>query len=152
MESPGLTWIPPNTAAANLSFLVHHETAHQWFYGIVGNDQAREPYQDEAATDFLARYVLGNRRASRCGVQRLDLSIYRYSAACYFEVIYIQGGNLLDDTRRRMGNAAFWRAMRQYVAENRYAIVPTRTILDTLDEHTSLDLSERFAPRFPRLY
>jgi hypothetical protein len=150
MESPGLTWIP--SGAGNLTYLVTHETGHQWFYGIVGNDQAAEPFTDEAATDFLARYVLGQRRSSRCSTARLDLSIYRYSSACYYEIIYIQGGNFLDDIRRRMGNTAFWAGLRDYVASNRFALTRTKTLLDTLDAHTPLNLVPRFEPRFPRLY
>ena len=46
--------------------------------GIVGNDQAREPFADEAPTDFVARYVLGLRRgvALRRGRPRpLDLPL-----------------------------------------------------------------------------
>jgi hypothetical protein len=152
MEAPGLTWIPTGVGTANLSYLVHHETGHQWFYGIVGNDQANEPFTDEAATDFLARYVLGQRRASRCSTARLDLSIYKYSSACYYEVIYIQGGNFLDDLRRKMGNTAFWSGLRAYLAENRFKLAPTKTLLDTLDDHTTLNLVPRFEPRFPRLY
>jgi aminopeptidase N len=152
MEAPGLTWIPTGVGSANLSYLVHHETGHQWFYGIVGNDQANEPFTDEAATDFLARYALGQRRSSRCSTARLDLSIYRYSSACYYEVIYIQGGNFLDDLRRKMGNTAFWSGMRAYVAANRFKLAPTKTLLDTLDAHTPLNLVPRFHPRFPRLY
>ena len=58
MESPGLIWIPTGSAGEP-ALPRRHETAHQWFYGIVGNDQAREPFADEAATDFVARYVLG---------------------------------------------------------------------------------------------
>ena len=97
MESPGLIWIPTGVAASNLRYLAAHETAHQWFYGIVGNDQAKEPFADEAAADFAARYVLGLKRGSRCATATLDRTIYEYSAACYYEKIYIQGGNLLDD-------------------------------------------------------
>jgi hypothetical protein len=152
MEAPGLTWIPTGVGTANLSYLVHHETGHQWFYGIVGNDQANEPFTDEAVTDFLARNVLGQRRASRCSTARLDLSIYKYSSACYYEIIYIQGGNFLDDLRDRMGNAAFWSGIRAYIAENRFKLAPTKTLLDTLDDHTTQDLVPRFEPRFPRLY
>jgi hypothetical protein len=152
MEAPGLTWIPTGVGTANLSYLVHHETAHQWFYGIVGSDQAREPFTDEAATDFLARYVLGLRRAARCSTARLDLSIYKYSSACYYEIVYIQGGNFIDDVRKRIGSTAFWAGLRAYIAENRFKLAATKTLLDTLDEHTSVNLVPRFEPRFPRLY
>ena len=152
MEAPGLTWIPTGVGTANLSYLVHHETGHQWFYGIVGNDQANEPFTDEALTDFLARHVLGQRRSSRCSTARLDLSIYKYSSACYYEIIYIQGGNFLDDLRKRMGTTAFWRGIRAYLADNRFKLAPTKTLLDTLDDHTTLDLVPRYEPRFPRLY
>jgi hypothetical protein len=152
MEAPGLTWIPSGVASSNVSYLVTHETGHQWFYGIVGNDQAAEPFTDEAATDFLARYVLGSRRASRCSTARLDLSIYRYSSACYYEIVYIQGGNFLDDIRKRMGNTAFWDGLRDYLADNRFELTKTKTLLDTLDDHTPLNLVPRYEPRFPRLY
>jgi hypothetical protein len=152
IESPGLVWIPRAAPSANLAYLVHHETAHQWFYALVGNDQANEPFTDEAMADFLTRHVLGTRRASRCGTSRLDLSIYRYSSACYYEAIYIQGGNFLNDLRVRVGSTAFWKGVRAYIAENRFEIAPTKTLLDTIDTHTPLDLVPRFEPRFPRLY
>jgi hypothetical protein len=51
-----------------------------------------------------------------------------------------------------MGSSAFWAGVRAYIAENRFAIAPTKTLLDTLDAHTPLDLVPRFEPRFPRLY
>jgi hypothetical protein len=152
MESPGLTWIPTGVGSANLAYLVHHETAHQWFYGIVGNDQAYEPFTDEAVTDFLARYVLGQKRASRCSTARLDMSIYRYSSACYYEVVYIQGGNFLDDVRRTMGNTQFWNGIRAYIDQSEYGIAPMKRLLETLDNHTSKDLLTRYEARFPGLY
>ena len=152
MESPGLTWIPRGVATGNIPYLVAHETGHQWFYGIVGNNQALEPYADEAATDFVARYVLGLRRASRCSTARLDLTIYQYSSGCYYEDVYIQGGNFLDDLRRRMGSTAFWAGVRDYLAANRFKITGTKTLLNTLDAHTTLNLVPWFEPRFPRYY
>jgi hypothetical protein len=152
MESPGLTWMPPGVASGNIPYLVAHETGHQWFYGIVGNNQALEPFADEAATDFVARYALGLRRASRCSTARLDLTIYQYSSACYYEDIYIQGGNFLDDLRRRMGSTAFWAGVRDYLAANRFKLTTTKTLLNTLDAHTPLNLVPRFEPRFPKLY
>jgi aminopeptidase N len=152
MESPGLIWIPTGVGSSNLRYLAYHETAHQWFYGLVGADQAREPFTDEAAADFVARYALGARRASRCSTARLDLTIYQYSSSCYYEVVYIQGGNFLNDLRVRVGSTAFWRGMRAYVANNQFRIAPTKGLLDTLDAHTTLNLVSRYESRFPRLY
>jgi hypothetical protein len=67
-------------------------------------------------------------------------------------VIYIQGGNLIDDTRKAMGSTAFWSAVRDYLAAYRFRIATTPSILGTLDAHTSLNLAARFAPRFPSYY
>lgn len=153
MESPGLIWIPGGTSAANLRYIAAHETAHQWFYGIVGNDQAREPFTDEAAADFTARSVLGIHRGSRCATARLDRSIYDYSADCYYEVVYIQGGNLLERARELMGSELFWTTLRGYVEANRHELTSTATLLRTLDDATPLDLAGLlFAARFPRIY
>ena len=153
MESPRLIWIPYGVAAANLKYLVAHETAHQWFYGLVGNDQARQPFADEAAADFVARNITGTKRASRCPTGRLDRSIYRYTSTCYYEKVYIQGGNLLDAARRSMGSTAFWAALKSYVAAHRHQISSNAALLDWLDERTSKDLRRTlFAPRFPSIY
>jgi aminopeptidase N len=152
MEGPGVIWIPRGTASTSLTYLVTHETAHQWFYGLVGNDQASQPFADEAAADFLARHSLGMRRASRCSTARLDLSIYGYSKACYYEIVYIQGGNLIDDVRRKMGGTAFWRALRGYIADSRFELSRTQDLLTALDDGTSLNLRPIFEKRFPRYY
>ena len=152
MESPALVWLPYGLETSRYRFLVTHEVAHQWFYGLVGNDQAREPFTDEAAADFVTRYVLSQRRASNCSTGELDHTIYYYSSSCYFEVIYVQGGNLLNSARTRMGSSAFWAALRGYLADNRYKLVGSETLLDALDDGTSLNLSSLFRPRFPGLY
>jgi aminopeptidase N len=152
MESPGLTWVPYGVGSANLRYLLAHETAHQWFYGLVGNDQARQPFVDEAMADFVARYVTGTRRSSRCSTGLLDRTIYSYSSACYYEIVYIQGGNLINQVRLKMGSTLFWKTLRDYVAARRYEIVSTPTLLKTLDDATPIDLSTMFKSRFPRFY
>ncbi|MGZ8528745.1 MAG: hypothetical protein ACXWWR_08110, partial [Candidatus Limnocylindrales bacterium] len=144
-------WIPRGLASSQLPWLVSHEVAHQWFYAIVGNDQAREPFADEAMADFLARYLTGTGRPSRCSTDTLDRSIYGYSSRCYFEVIYVQGGRVLSQLRRRMGSTAFWAGIRDYLATNRFGLGGTRLLLETLDAHTPLNLLPSLRPRFPRL-
>jgi hypothetical protein len=151
MESPAHTWIPP-VETWRLPYLIRHETAHQWFYGIVGNDQAREPFADEAMTDFVARYSLGQFRSSACSGTRLDLTIYSYSSSCYYEIVYIRGANVINQIRSRMGNGVFWSTLRSYLRTYANDLIHTKTLLQFLDDHTSADVRSIYRRYFPSLY
>jgi hypothetical protein len=66
--------------------------------------------------------------------------------------VYIQGGNVLDDARRRIGNRAFFGAIRGYLRSERWQLSHTRTLLDAIDGATPLNLARGWRPRFPSLY
>ena len=132
--------------------MVSHEIAHQWFYALAGNDQQAQPFADEAAADLLARTVLGTLRPSRCSNEPLDRSIRAYSSRCYYEVIYVQGGLLLDQIRKEMGTTKFWAAMASYLKANRYGLPGTKVLLDTLQKASPVDLTPLLRKRFPTLY
>ena len=44
---------------ADLERITVHETAHQWWYAVVGNDQVVEPWLDEALTDYSTLLYMG---------------------------------------------------------------------------------------------
>jgi hypothetical protein len=151
MESPGMLWIPSNaTSSARKRYLVTHETAHQWFYGVVGNDQATDPFADEAVSEFLARTIIGFRN-SNCAEARLDGSVYDYGSRCYYEIIYIQGADYLDDYRDRVGGEAFWAGLRAYYDKFRFGIGGTYELLQTLDEQAGPS-GGGHEERFPSLF
>lgn len=62
MEYPGLFFLSnayenPNLRAS-MELTIAHETAHQWFYALVGSDQYNQPWQDEALSEYaLLQYV-----------------------------------------------------------------------------------------------
>ena len=153
MEGPGVAWIPTGTPARRTcTYLVTHEVAHQWFYGIVGNDQAREPFADEALTDFVARYVLGMRRASRCATATLDRSIYRYARPATTSGLHPGRQPARQCAQERMGSTPFWAAAARLHRGPPLGPVHTRTLLDALDAATPLNLGSRWGSRFPTLY
>jgi hypothetical protein len=154
MEAPGQIWIPRTLDSFNRTYLVHHEVAHQWFYGLVGNDQRAEPFLDEATADQLARTVMGSFRASRCARATLDGSIARYKGRCYHEVVYVQGGLFLEDLRARIGTNRYWKAMAAFVDAHRFQLVKTRELLDSLEVAAPkvVRLRPLFRERFPGLY
>jgi aminopeptidase N len=154
MESPGQIWIPRSLDTLNRTYLVHHEVAHQWFYGLVGNDQRDDPFLDEATADQLARSAMGGFRSTRCSRVPLDGSIARYQGRCYYEVILVQGGLLLDDVRARIGSNRYWKAMADFLAAHRFGIVTTRDLLEALEAAAppGVKLRSLFRERFPALY
>ncbi|MCL1854700.1 MAG: M1 family metallopeptidase [Clostridia bacterium] len=61
MEYPSLVMLSGallNEGGQNLELLTAHETAHQWWYAVVGSDQVQQAWQDEALCEYsLLRYV-----------------------------------------------------------------------------------------------
>ena len=52
MEYPNLVMISNAIPCDRLSYVIVHEIAHQWWYGVVGNDEYDEAWVDEALTEF----------------------------------------------------------------------------------------------------
>ena len=73
---------------------------------------------------------------------------------CYYEKVYIQGGNLLDARPQAMGSTrVLGRAPRVRRPTTATSWSRPSTLLDALDDATPIDLgASLFAPRFPPLY
>ncbi|MGC8779504.1 MAG: M1 family aminopeptidase, partial [Anaerolineae bacterium] len=102
-----------------------HELGHQWWYGAVGNDQAHEPWLDEA----LARYGellyyqslhpehLAWWAAPSKGMATLPINqpIYSFSdSATYVQAVYVSGSRFLFDVRDELGAAGFASFLQEY--------------------------------------
>lgn len=151
MESPAMVWIDATIASSRFPYIVVHEAAHQWFYGTVGNNQATEPFVDEALADFLTRDLLSTFRGSGCAERRLDKSVYGYSGNCYPEVIYVQGGLYLRDYKEEVGANTFWSGLNNFYRDRKFGIASIRSLLDHLDAESGFN-SRRHEDRFPSLY
>ena len=152
MESPALIWIPASRPASDHPYLVSHETAHQWWYATVGNDQSTDAFADEALADYFARKAHLSIRSSRCPTDRLDREIRAYSDLCYYEVIYIQGARFLDKLRKDFGGASFNAAIKAYTKGNRNEISNNTRLLEAFRAEMGDSVLKRFHGRFPSLY
>lgn len=52
MEFPCIVMISDSVTGADYQNVIVHETAHQWWYGMVGNNQITNAWQDEALAEF----------------------------------------------------------------------------------------------------
>ena len=102
-------------------YVVGHEVAHQWWYGLVGNDQIREPWMDEALAETSTRLWLrdleGNDRTwqitnlatsarARRGVIGAGVVDFTTNSA-YTAAIYASGSQILLNLERMVGRARF---------------------------------------------
>ncbi len=152
MEAPAMIWIPAGRSSYEWPFLVSHEMAHQWFYAIVGNDQASDAFADEAMADYFSRRAHLSLRPSRCALDRLDRDIRGYSTSCYYEVIYVQGARFLAGLRRDFGAGAFRRAFRAYTRDYRLGLGGNQRLLEAFRDQMGNGVLERYRVRFPSLY
>ncbi|MGZ4617952.1 MAG: M1 family aminopeptidase [Frankiaceae bacterium] len=101
--------------------LVTHELAHQWFYALVGNNQARYPWLDEAFASYAETVVTGppDARAAlsqtRPGPVGASMASFGADYARYVEAVYDSGARALAAARDLAGATAFDHAIRCYL-------------------------------------
>ena len=126
MEYPALVLANPTDV------VVSHEIAHQWWYGLIGNDQWSEPWLDEAFATFASSLVAPS-ALEGCGTigwpaddARVGNDMgYWESHGSYGTVIYHNGGCALAALRARLGEDRFWRLMRSYADAHRFGFSTT---------------------------
>jgi hypothetical protein len=97
-----------------------HEVAHQWFYGMVGNSQFRDPWLDEAFASWAEASVdrgsglVSERALTLEGPVGAAMDEFE-SASSYFRLVYDKGGAALLEAERMAGDEAFTAAIRCYI-------------------------------------
>ena len=119
---PGIIWLPDDLSPGEVEIYLSHELAHQWFGGLVSSDHVRTPFAVEGPSELISRRFLGRFRPSACPDRPLDRPAASYRA-CFYEAVYVDGGNLLEQIRRRMGDQRFWAALRTLVREHRGGVI-----------------------------
>ena len=119
-------------AAEERAGLVAHELAHQWTYSLVGNNQARDPWLDEAFATYAEAVVTG--RADDHPLSDVDHDVAGYLGYPmsywaetggfdrYYRGVYSQGASVLLAARQRVGTDEFDAAVRSYLEQNAHAV------------------------------
>jgi hypothetical protein len=145
-EYPGMAFLGVQSLADPV--VVAHESAHQWFYGLVGSDQIQEPWLDEALAEFAATDLYGTaERPCEPGPVASPVTAFparRDTLACggYGDTVYRGGAALVASVRARLGKDRFDDAMRAYVEQNAGRIATTDDLvgfwLSASDDPTAL--------------
>jgi hypothetical protein len=134
-----------------------HETAHQWFYGLVGNDQANEPWLDEALCTYSERLFYENAHPEsldwwwnvRVNFYKphgwVDTNIYNPQAEtdayrAYRDAVYLNGAVFIEELRKQIGDEAFFAFLKDYVSSNSRKTATRQSFFEAVRRHTSQDI------------
>ncbi len=130
-----------------------HETAHQWWFNVVGSDQIRAPWLDEsfarmaelrfyqsyydADSDWWFTHYITSRRP----VGPIDLSLAEYAdSSAYITGVYQRGLLFLNDVRKKLGRERFDEMLRDYYGAQQYSITSQDAFFDALARHSNEDM------------
>ena len=164
MEYGGFSLIADD--ATEWEDVVVHETAHQWFYGIVGSDQINHAWMDEGLATFMTNYYLhlkGDSDGYEARRQR-DQKLYRnfinlnvlnhpdYDAkldrpighyATNYEdtmLVYYKGGMMFDAVSHLLGAKKMEQGLRAYCKANAYGVATPSSLYEAFKKATGQDI------------
>ncbi len=152
-------------AKNNLTTIGVHEIAHQWWFGLVGNDQASEPWLDEAMATYSEKIFYEYNypkygdwwwqfRVDYFGPSGyVDSNIYDHNAfRAYTNAVYFNGAHFIHDLRVLMGDDDFFRFIKDYASRYSRGRAASTDFFAVAREHTSADLTSLIAEYFSRSY
>ncbi|SEN05168.1 M1 family metallopeptidase [Lihuaxuella thermophila] len=165
MEYPGLVTsiprIPTRKGQSPAVNVVVHELAHQWWYGVVGNNQVKEPWLDEGLTtfseflymqekmkenetDLLQRATIrSNEIHKAAGVTSAD-SLYQYPDSVYGLMVYIRPAAMMYNLMDQIGKDKVIAILRAYYEKFQYRTATTRDFIQVASQVAGRDLTPFF--------
>jgi aminopeptidase N len=144
-----------------LESTVAHEVAHQWFYNVVGNDQVREPWLDEAlaqystylyyldsygemaASDYSTSWFSRWDQTDRADIP-IGLPVDQYQGAEYGSIVYGRGPIFIDELSTSIGQERLDEFLQEYVQQNAWGIVSTESFQALAEDTCDCDLDALF--------
>lgn len=118
--------------------VVPHEVAHEYFYAMIGDNQARDPWLDEAFATY-SEALVNNTQAiylaqlDRPGPVGSTMESWGADQDGYYATIYGKGAAALLTARQRSGSTAFDAALRCYINDNAWTVATPEDLARALD-------------------
>jgi aminopeptidase N len=166
LEYPGLfvlgsdVWDQTNDF---FEFLIAHETAHQWWYSLVGSDQALHPWMDEALAQYAVALYIRDREGPAAYDAALEsfrvqhasyvesnpdqvigLPVSAYPGSAYFFCVYQKGPLFFAALGEAYGFDTLQAMLRDYFAAYRYRIAAPEDMLASFERTSGVDMHAVF--------
>lgn len=173
MEYPNLVYISDDiTNIDDYLNVIVHETAHQWWYGLVGSNAYRVAWLDEGLTDFSTAYfykfnegyninydeIIKNTNNSYVTFvdvytnvlgevdTTMNRSLDKYNTEPeYVYITYVKGALMFDSLLDMMGQEKFDKALNKYFETYKYKNVNENHLIGIFEKVKGCDLQGWFS-------
>lgn len=169
MEYPGIVFISSKLYSnGNESFMrdllqrvIAHEVAHQWWYGVVGNDQYEDPWLDESLAEYSSmlyyRFVYGDKEFRRAFEEYVANGYYVYleegidlpiamtmgdfpSIESYNAIVYSKGAMVFRLLNSIIGDEAFFKGLSSYYKRKKFGIAVPEDLIEAFEGASGKEL------------
>ncbi|MFZ5968289.1 MAG: M1 family metallopeptidase [Bacillota bacterium] len=171
MEYPNLVYINQafyqNDRKDILEYVIAHEAAHQWWYGVVGNDEVNEAWLDEALTEYSTLlyyekkygkeakdHVYKNivvksydlyRNDGKNREERVCRSLKEFKDSSEYQaLVYNKGAMFIEDLRREMGDEVFFQTLKIYFDKYKFKNATTEDFITVCEQISNKELRQSF--------
>lgn len=154
-----------NTPKNYLVIIAAHETAHQWWFDAVADNQALEPWLDETLCTYSERIYYetvhpdlmdwwwGYRYFEFQKAGFVDTSIYDGGGQRpYWDKTYLTGARFLEDLRQRVGDEIFFAFLKDYYTQFVGKRATTADFFRVFRENSAADISDLMTKYFQKTY
>ncbi|NLW23334.1 MAG: M1 family metallopeptidase [Tissierellia bacterium] len=169
MEYPGIVFINKDYYSSDyldpLEKVIVHETAHQWWYGVVGNDQIDEAWLDEALATYSEVIYMINRYGEKEGeayynytcklpyeyVEEdlvgdgvVNKSLYEFNDwQDYGLLVYIKGAIFINQIKDDFGLEILYDILNKYYNTYKFYTATTEDFIKICEEVTNTSFKEK---------
>lgn len=172
MEYPNLVLISDAVdIQSDFINVIIHEVAHQWWYGIVGNDEVSYGWLDEGLTEYSTVLFYNENPSYNVNTKELiknttnsyvtfvdvytkvfgevDTSMNRKlneynNESEYVYIAYVKGMLIFDSLKEILGHDKFITCLQTYFKDNKFGISTPDKLIDSFEKASKSDLSSFF--------
>jgi hypothetical protein len=162
MEYPGIVYIGDNyyneKKIGSLELVIVHEIAHQWWYGIVGNDEideawldeslatyseyiyAYEEYGEDTANEYYKNGIENNYEMSKELIKDKNIlkSLNEFVGwNDYGPLVYSRGAMMIHDINKQFGKEELYDILKTYYEEFKFKNATTEDFLRIVEDKTN---------------
>ncbi len=172
MEYPNLVMISDDVEQEAENYVIVHEIAHQWWYGIVGNNEYEDSWIDEGLTEFSTALFFEQNREYGLDYdiimenatdayknfvsiftningdvdESMERNLSQFNTEPeYVNCVYTKGMLLFDNLRQSMSEKKFFNCLRNYYKDYKFKNSSSEKLIESFCHSANSNLESYFA-------